>query len=387
MPTPARRLAALGLALLVATAASASELDARMRDVERIRGLTFRGPVTAVTIGRDELPGRLRAQLTRSLPYSTAEFEEILEVLLLIPPSGEKAFDQLISLYESQVLAYYDPLTRTYYALNEPPAAMKDLFGGDVAREGVVIHELVHALQDQHFEIGKRDLALRKDTDGAMAYHAVLEGEATLVMLAHLVEKGGADFDTIIRQPLFEGLIASSAAADLMIGDAAPRYFAESMKFPYLEGLRFAIAAYRRGGWAELNRVHADPPRSTREIAHPDEYFGRTFRAPEFVPAPALPVRTLSVERLGQFHWSFLLGAAGARGWLGDRVTIAQDAQCQTTVLVEASWESEEAAQAFHSAYMRLLDDRGIGYLSRADGRAIRLAYGADRSLMERFLR
>jgi hypothetical protein len=308
--------------------------------------------------------------------------------LLLIEPAGPAAFDTLLGLYESQVLAYYDPPSQTFFMLNEPPAAMRDLpgLGGETAQEGVVVHELMHALQDQHFDIGRRDLELRKDTDAAMAYHAVLEGEATLVMLAHLLEKSGADFDTLIREPLFDGLLASQATADLMTGDA-PRYFGESMKFPYLEGLKFVLAAYRRGGWKELDRVHADPPRSTREILHPDEYFARSFRAPAFTAQPAAPGRVLTVEHLGEFHWSFLLGSANARGWINDSVTIVQDARCEPTVLVEAKWESDEAARRFHSAYMSFLDARGIGFLSTVDGRNVRLAYGGDRKTMEAFLR
>ncbi|HEX6177015.1 MAG TPA: hypothetical protein VF057_01550 [Thermoanaerobaculia bacterium] len=385
----AARLLTACILSCAATVAAASELDARMRAVESIRGLQFRGPVQAVTIGREELPTRLREQLTRSLPYSVSEFVEILEALLLIEPAGNEAFDTLIDLYESQVLAYYDPPSQTFYMLSEPPAAMNDLpggIGGEMAQEGVVIHELMHALQDQHFDIGQRDLDLRKDTDAAMAYHAVLEGEATLVMLAHLLAQSGADFDTLIREPVFDSLLTSQATADLMTGDA-PRYFAESMKFPYLEGLKFVLAAYRRGGWKELDRIHADPPRSTREVLHPEEYFAREFRAPAFLARPAASGHLLTVEHLGEFHWSFLLGPANARGWINDRVTIVQDSRCEPTVLVEAKWESEEAARRFHTAYMTLLDGRGIGFLSRVDGRDVRLAYGSDRKTMEQFLR
>ena len=381
------RLAAF-VFLVLAPFAAASELEEQMKAVESIRGLEFRGPVKAVTIDRSELPGRLRQQLGRTMPYSIDEFVEILKALLLIEPATGNAFDQLIGLYESQVLAFYDPATRTFFALSEPPRAMQDLPGGaEMAQEGVIIHELMHALQDQHFDIGKRDRDLRKDTDAAMAYHAVLEGEATLVMLAHLIGQTGADFDAMIREPMFDGLLSSAATADMAIGKSTPRYFAESLKFPYLAGLNFVVAAYRRGGWKEIDRIHADPPGSSREVLHPSEYLDRTFRAPAFIPKPATSGRHLTVEHLGEFHWAFLTGGVNARGWVNDRVTIAQDADCNPTVLVETTWESEAAARRFHSAYMDMLDKRGVGFLSRADGSQVRVAYGADRKLMETFLR
>ncbi|HEU4521783.1 MAG TPA: hypothetical protein VFT12_07265, partial [Thermoanaerobaculia bacterium] len=221
----------------------------------------------------------------------------------------------------------------------------------------------------------------------SLAYHAVLEGEATLVMLAHMLEKSGADFDSLIRQPIFDGLLGSEASADFLFDKSSPRYFVESLKFPYLEGLRFVVHAYRKGGWAELNRVYANPPRSTREILHPEDYFERRFEPRVFRATPPLPtVRPLSVEHLGEFHWAFLTGKENAIGWTADRVTIAQNDLCEPTVLVETSWQTEAAAQRFLHAYMRVLDDRGIGFRFSRDGLDVKLAYGADRTLMETFI-
>lgn len=373
--------------LLVAASGAAAGLEEQMRAVEEIRGLSFSGPVRSVTIDRSELPERLRAQLTRTLPYSVEEWASILETLFLIEGDRGQTFERLLSLYESQVLAYYDPDTGTFYALRQPPPALQQLPAGLAVEEGVIIHELMHALQDQHLAIGRRAFELRRDTDASLAYHAVLEGEATLVMLAWLLEQSGADFDTLIREPLFDGLLASTAAVDFAFDGSAPRYFIESLKFPYLEGLRFVTAAYRRGGWAELDRVYANPPRSTREILHPEEYFERRFVPARFQPVPPLDVEPLTVEHLGQFHWNFLLGEDNARGWKSDRVTIVPDALCEPTVLVETSWDSDAGAQRFLLAYMDLLDGRGAGFLAHRDGTSVKLAYGADRDLMERFLR
>src|ERR1044071_6972170 len=53
----------LATLLLAATAAAASPLTAPMHDVERIRGLKFAHDIRHVSIGRDELPARLREQM------------------------------------------------------------------------------------------------------------------------------------------------------------------------------------------------------------------------------------------------------------------------------------------------------------------------------------
>ena len=384
---PGRLVSSLVICL-AASSAAAADLDRHLRQVEKIRGLAFTAPVHAVTIDRSDLPERLREQLTRSLPYSVAEWGGILETLLLIEPSeGGDPFDRLIDLYQAQVLAYYDPQTSTYYALRQPPPAIEGLPAGIAPEESVIVHELTHALQDQQFDIGRRALDLRANTDGSLAYHAVLEGEATLVMLASIIEQSGADFDALIGQPMVESMLAAAAAGDFAIDPATPRYFTESLKFPYLQGLRFVIEAYRRGGWKALDHIHQDPPRSTREILHPADYFEGGFRAGAFSATPRLPLRARTVERLGEFHWGYLLGPGNALGWTSDRVSIVDDRWCEPTVLVESSWENEAAARRFHAAYVALLDERGIGFLSRVDGREVRVGYGADPGLMERFVR
>ncbi len=362
-------------------------LDDSKRAVETIRGLRFREPVRVTRIARSELPARLEDQFARTLPYATDEWEAILRALLLVEEAGD-VMPSLIALYQSQVLAYYDPLTKTYVALEELPEAAAALGVAAALNEGIEVHELTHALQDQHFAIGKKSWDLRLDTDAGLAYHAVLEGEATLVMLAHLVGKMGGSFDEAIRSDLLTGSLAAAASSETLIDPSTPRYFGELLKFPYLQGLNFAVAAYRRGGWRELDRIHRDPPRSSREVLHPDDYFETRFVPDAFSDTPAAGVtRTLAVERLGEFHWSFLVGAEAARGWMGDRVTIAADAACQPTVLVESRWQSAADAQQFHDAYTRLLEDRGYGSLSRVEGTSVRVAYGVDGPLMERFVR
>ena len=373
---------------LLAVRGDSASLDESMRALEKIRGLRFKQPVTTVAIDRDELPGRLRDQVTRTMPYSPEEWESILEALMLVEPAPEELLSTLVDVYEAQVLAYYDPATKTYYSIKQLPAAIANLPEGFRAEEGVVVHELMHALQDQHFAIGAKDVELRDDADASLAYHALLEGEASLVMMAYMLEKAGADFAETAKSPMFDALLSSASAADLAISPSTPPYFAAMLKFPYLDGLRFAMEAYRRGGWKELDRIHADPPSSTREIFRPADYFERRLASPSFPRQPDAGVtRFLSVEHLGEFHWRLLAGPANVRGWLNDHVTIAQNAACESTVLVDTRWESQEDALRFHDAYVRALDAKGVGALSSVDASRVRVAYGADLDLARRFLK
>jgi len=375
---------------LVSSAAHAASLDAEMKTVEKLRGLTFAHSVVSKTITRAELPKVLRAQMEKSLPYSPDDYAVILRALQLVDGGKTDLVGSMLALYESQVLAFYDPLTHTYFAIDKLPSAVAGMADTDILRESVVIHELTHALQDQRFRAGARDLALQKDTDGGLALHALLEGEATLVMLDYVLDKAGQKLDDVLGNPEVLSMLTSSlGAADKTIDTSTPRYFAESLKFPYSEGLKLVIDGYRRGSWKMVDRMDENPPRSTREVLHPAEYFARltgtAAPAAAFDDKSTLP-HALTVEHLGEFHWRFLVGDAGA-GWIDDRVTVVQALKSDPTVLVDTHWENAERARAFSDAYGKFLRGRGLEPKIALDGLRVRAAYGADAKLVESFIR
>src|SRR5437868_531582 len=144
-----RRLPNLVAALiLVSASARAASLDAEMKAVEKLRGLTFAHPVVLRTITRAELPKVLRAQMEKSLPYAPDDYALILRALQLVDGGTKDLVGSMLELYESQVLAFYDPLTHTYYAIDQLPTAAAGIVDNDMLRESVAIHELTHAMQD-----------------------------------------------------------------------------------------------------------------------------------------------------------------------------------------------------------------------------------------------
>lgn len=357
-----------------------------MREVEKIRGLTFIRPVAAVTVPRADLPRLLRRELAKSMPYSPDDYALVLRTLRLVDPSTDDLIGKMLSLLQGQVLAFYDPLSHTYYAIDRLPDAANKLPDSDLIETSVVLHELTHALQDQRFGIGERDYALRNDWDASLAYHAVIEGDASLVMMASVIEKTGQKLDDVVGNDMLISLLTEGAAADKTIDPTAPRYFVESLKFPYIDGLKFVIAAYRRGGWKAIDALYAIPPRSTREVLHPEEYFARTAKTEAFSgAAPVAAPQLLTVEHLGEFHWAFLLGADAAKGWVADRVAVAQDERCDPTVLVETKWDSPARAAAFRDAYAALLRGDQTARIEQK-GNMVRAAYGADLALIDRYL-
>lgn len=78
---------------------------------------------------------------------------------------------------------FYDPKQKAMFLARDLPPA---------ERSATLAHELVHALQDQHYDLEKR-LKFREDSgDEQSAIHALAEGDATSAMLDHVLATRGS---------------------------------------------------------------------------------------------------------------------------------------------------------------------------------------------------
>src|SRR5437764_2553015 len=143
-----RRMAAFAAVLVVALPLLASPLQKEMREVERIRGLSFLHDVETVAIDRGTLPSMLRKQMEKGLPYSWDDYITVLRALHLVDPSTRDVQGKLIDLLDQQVLAFYDPDAHVYYSIKQPPKGLPEMPKDMPFDEAVAAHELTHALQD-----------------------------------------------------------------------------------------------------------------------------------------------------------------------------------------------------------------------------------------------
>lgn len=343
--------------------------------IETLRGLELPEIVEHRTIPRDELKEHLRAAWARDLPMDDSDYFAVLRALHLIEEATDDPLEVLLDLYVSQVLAFYDPIEDLLYSIEEAPDSELGIMNATFQR-AVMIHELVHAMQDQIFDAGTRLSERVDDWDRSLAYHALIEGEATLVMLAVVIEDLGGSLDEILSDDdVLEGF-AEAAAIDLS-QEGTPAYFVESLKFPYVDGLTYAIAAYREGGWDTLARAHQAPPSSTEEI-----YDGEL---PKKWVEPIEHEKALIETTLGEFHWRFLLGEDVADGWEADRVAVVRSAH-GLHVLAATLWDSEANASRFQSAYREFLERRGHTPAVHRTGTSVIVAYGPDDALVADFV-
>lgn len=360
------------VALLVTPSLHADLASARAK-VEQVRGKTFKHDVEVKTIKRSELRGYLTGQISKSVG-SAEEYQRILEAMQLVD-RDPKLIDKLLDLYESQVLAFYDPESHIYYAFDELPEQVPRL---PMLAELVDVHELTHALQDQLFDAGAKMRAVERDFDQGMAYHALLEGEASLVMLAGMMSGLGQSLDDIVKnEELLAAMGQASAMAHSMSGDA-PKYFVAAMTFPYIDGLKLVMDAYKRGGWDAVDALHANPPKSTEEVLHPEIYYARVGgEKSRKLQGIARVGKDEFVTDAGEFLWRFLLSREAAEGTDGGTVTLTRK-NGSYTAFVDSRWDSEKDAIEFEKAYGDFLKSRKLHPQIKRHGRNVRVAYGAD---------
>jgi hypothetical protein len=205
------------------------------------------------------------------------------------------------------VAGLYDPATRRLYVVGAD--------GG--APASVIVHEATHALQDQAFDLRRAVFGARPaDADGALAAHAVIEGDATDVQQRYLTSEG-------VLGALGEGLAALQQLHEA--GDVSlPPFLEREQTFPYLAGAAFVGALRARGGEALVGRALRAPPRTTAAILDPPRYLAGDPPAVR-VSAPAVPRggRRLVDTTFGAEDLVALTGdSALARRWRGGRLVV-----------------------------------------------------------------
>jgi hypothetical protein len=288
------------------TPAPAQELFTHIGAIEQglsaITGLAFTRDVPYASISKDQLRRYLELRLRETMKPQDVRAEELtLKMLGLVP----KNFDlrrNTLELLTEQAAAFYDYNQKRLFVL-------KGAGQGEEERVAL-IHELAHALADQHFHLAKFIHEGLKSDDEATARQAVMEGQATWLMAAYIAKEAGGPPE--IPPSMIEMMkksVESSADQQYPVFSQAPLYIRESLVFPYADGLAFQDAVFRKLGKDAFAEVFVHPPSSSGQILHPERYLSHAGLAiPDPPPAPdAREFRKLADGTLGEFDFRVLL--------------------------------------------------------------------------------
>jgi len=325
---------------------------------------------------------RARRHSTRCEEYSPEEarVEALTYWLLRLIPDAEIDLYQLqIDLLDEQVAGYYDPETAELVVVTDD-GTLKPFDKVTLA------HEIVHALQDQHFDLVAID-EFGTDRDRTAAITALVEGDASLSMTDYM-------FNYLDPQELILMLGESLLGGDEYdVLESAPAYIADGLIFSYEAGQEFATALYEAGGYAAIDAALEDPPLSTEQILHPEKYIGPERDEPTEVRNPDVindlgdGWEVLDSDALGEWDLRMMLtengidpttAATAAEGWGGSWYDIFES-ESGALALLTTRWDTEQDATEFGKALLDSFQaDAQFGAIWSEDGRFFSAVAGGD---------
>ena len=140
-------------------------------NVALVRGLSLKEPIEPVLMGVEGVKRYFRSEYT---PEDAQRDMLVLSSFDFVP-RGFNLYDPAVEYSGNSIAGFYDPRSKLFVLVSTD----NDL---DVYEQYVYIHELMHALQDQHFSLGDLgDTATVPNNDAALALRALAEGEAMLL--------------------------------------------------------------------------------------------------------------------------------------------------------------------------------------------------------------
>ena len=313
--------------------------------IEAQMGLEFTSPPRLEERTREQLEAFLEEKFEEEQSIRTVVGAERAYKRLGMLPDDLELRPYMQALLTEQIAGYYDPATKTLYVMAGADRTIARL---------TISHELVHALQDQHFNLDSVQ-KVEGDNDRQLAVQALLEGQATY---AHfMVMMGNEESIPGGWETVREG-IRSQVATQPLLG-TAPLILQETLIFPYLSGAEFV----RRARRLRPNRAVFDSiPQSTEQILHEAAFFTE-YDPPTEITLPGLASGATPAyeNNLGEFETRVFLfqhlrdestASRGAGGWDGDRYVVFDTPQGEGIAWVSV-WDSAVDAGEFIDGVVR----------------------------------
>lgn len=232
-------------------------------------------------------------------------------------------YDTYLSLLEVGVLGFYDPETGQLVVRG----GEFNLFG-----QSVLVHELVHAHDDQWYDLDRDDFA---NDDAEYGFSAVVEGNASRL------ENAWISSLTAEQEAQVEfGAIAALSEDDLALMFSLPPILIELTASPYEDGEAFVKYRIDVEGEEVLEELFSNPPQSSEQVLHPEV----EYQSVVDVARPPANGTVTSSGTIGELVLSFWLGREAAAGWGGDSFVTWSDGStdCMTTDVVADTPEDLE---------------------------------------------
>jgi len=352
--------------------------DLVARDVPLIEtavGVPFKHPPKLEIRTREQVRAFVLAQLEDSATQRDLAGKEAAYKVLGLIPDTMNVRRLFVDLLTEQILGYYDPKTKVLYVMNGAP---DDIVGI------TIMHELVHALQDQYFNLDSLQHA-SGDDDRQLAAQAVIEGEAVYEQMRAMVGNNGSlaarlncGWDRV------RDAIRDSKSSPIF--SAAPMAIQEELLFPYINGGDF-VCRFKEH---ELGKLpFNDMPQSSEQVMHDRAYFVSPRDAPVRVKLPKI-AGSIYENTLGEFDTRLFLfqhsqdkelASRSAIGWGGDRYAVV-NTKSGTAIAWVTAWDSALDAAEFVDALGQAVQKRYRAPTATSGPGGVRTYVGGGRTVV-----
>lgn len=326
---------------------------------EKTRGLSAETSLAPVYQTEAELREYMIDQL-KDVTDDELEDELGLYTILGFTPKDFDLRQFYVDMYTEQIAGFYDPEENRMHLIEDDSAYNNAV---------TLAHEYTHYLQYNHPDfkeiLNHDDDFCDENGETCVILDALIEGDATLT-------ESLTDVDSVIGSYKDN---AGSSAAESSVFDNAPKFFQDSLLFPYMYGYDFAAYHYMKGGFDQVNDLYINLPQSVEQIMHPEKYL---IDLP--VNVTLEPFRSMIIDAdfdvvqedvLNESDIKMILSSgydpewqlserqasAGADGWGGGSFLYAEKDE-KPLFFSKIVWDSVKESEEAEKAFIMYLDKR-----------------------------
>ena len=345
-----------------------------MARVEYIRGKEFTQRVPVETISREEYRNRSGGSGGSDTPGEYGRWNDQVWEAMFVTGESESSGTAIGDTRSAAVAGFYSPRDDEIKVITDAPES-------PTVDNATLVHELVHGLQDQHYDL--TDPRYAGDTqDEQLAVDGLIEGDANYVERRYAQRCGGA-WECVSTPERGGG--GGGGGGDSNLGILLTIFQ------PYSDGPVYVGDRIDRGGWAAIDEAFESPPGSTEQVIHrtddepvPIEYRDRARNGWETFPEQGVEgADTLGEASMYVMFWYqartngadtvdprsisdtedpddvYNYDAEPSAGWGNDRLYPYQQgsgSSAEYGYVWVTEWDTEADAREFQEAYRAILD-------------------------------
>ena len=327
--------------------------NSAMQIVSQLRDLEFRKNVRCRALNSKQFQEIFSDRIEPQIDSERLAYEGMVYKILGFIPNDFDYSRCILESYLSETAAFYRPEKNDYIVNTSQQAGL-----------ATAVHELTHALQQQHFAIKRPAENAADSSDLTMAKSALIEGDAVRIeeMLPVMQQQA----------PILKTALAiQNNNVTLLRPCKMPVTIEALMGFAYEKGQPFVEYLVKRGGNQLLNLAFRTPPIATSDILHPEQYIGRILtrgkqQSSQNLIKHQLDGTEIFSDSLGEFFIETLLRfyiqknntanlAAHVRD---DRVTLFQENDGKKRLIWTTLWNSNENSKLFAETLLQITLNR-----------------------------